>query len=194
MAKAKKIIVISGPAGAGKTSLYRKLLEKVPLYVSVSYTTRAIREGEVDGVHYNYVSKERFLELIADGEFIEYEEVHKNGILYGTPRSPLASALEHNPHGILFEVDIKGMVNLRHRLTEMFPDVQFISVFIAPPSMAELKRRIVTRPGSSAEDTLLRLSTAEAEMAQKDKFDRIVINDDFDTALQELVDIANAAA
>jgi guanylate kinase len=171
-------LVLAAPSGAGKTSLSRALLaadEK--LHLSISVTTRAPREGEVDGRHYHFIDQKLFDAMVAAHQLLEYAQVF--GRSYGTPRAPVESALADG-QDILFDIDWQGFRQLRSALG---PDV--VGVFIKPPSLAELRLRLVSR-GDDAAQVERRMSHAEAELSHAGEFDYIVENADFETALEDL--------
>jgi guanylate kinase len=172
------LYIIAAPSGAGKTSLVKALLEREPdVALSISYTSRAARPGEVDGQHYHFVSREVFEQMVARGEFFEYANVH--GDYKGTSRAfvePLLAA----GRDVLLEIDWQGARQIR----EQWPDT--LSIFILPPSRAELERRLHGRASDSAEQIARRIADSRTEIARAQDFDYIVINDDFSTAVDDL--------
>ncbi|MGM0595089.1 MAG: guanylate kinase [Pseudomonadota bacterium] len=172
------LYIISAPSGAGKTSLVKALLESTDdIMVSVSHTTRPMREGEVDGKDYHFTDVESFRRMIADGAFLEHAQVFDN--FYGTSRS---SALDMMARGVdvILEIDWQGAEQVRQKMPEA------VSVFILPPSREELERRLRGR-GTDADDVIARrLGEAVKEMSHYSEFDYLVFNDDFDTALAQL--------
>ncbi|MCR5257944.1 MAG: guanylate kinase [Desulfovibrio sp.] len=171
-------LVLSAPSGAGKTTLVKKLIQEFPNFgFSISFTTRAPREGEVDGRDYRFTTKEDFLQRRDRGEFAEWAMVHGN--CYGTPLAPLREMLQQG-RDVLFDIDVQGAAQLRLSL----PHARL--VFILPPSMQELERRLRSR-GTDAEDVIqVRLANARAEMREARWFDDIVLNDRLDRAYADL--------
>ncbi len=175
------LFVISGPSGVGKDALIEKLVAQDPgIRRSVSYTTRAPRPGEKDGVDYSFVSREQFDRLIDEGEFLEYASY--DGNLYGTSAHRVAD-LEAAGFDVILKIDVKGAEQVRQRL----PGATFI--FLEPPSMQELIRRSTTRQTESAEDRSARQMIAEVEMRYASHYDHVVVNDDLDRAVVEVLDI-----
>jgi guanylate kinase len=172
-----QMIVISGPSGSGKSTLCRLLLKDPRVRFSVSATTRAARPGEVDGREYHFLSPARFRELIREGAFIEHAEVHGN--MYGTLRAPMEDALARGEHYLL-EIDVQGALQLK-ALGE-----PGIYVFVAPPDMEILRRRLVGRRTDAPEVIERRLKKAEDEMREAVKYDHVVVNDDLERALGEV--------
>lgn len=178
MAASPKIVVLSAPSGAGKNTLMDRLRERgVPVAVTVSATTRAPRPGESHGGHYHFISRVEFESLRAADQFYEWAEVHGN--LYGTLKSEVERCLASGDHVVL-ELDVQGMRQLRR----LHPDV--LTVFLMPPSIAELERRLRARGANSEDDIALRLCNAEKELTARGEFDFIVVNDDLDRAVEEL--------
>ena len=170
--------VIAAPSGAGKTSLVRKLLERDPqLRFSISYTTRAPRAAEVDGRDYFFVPKAKFLEMTRDEAFLEYACVFDNW--YGTGREHVAKLLAAGS-SVVLEIDWQGARQVRERA----PDSH--SVFILPPSVAELERRLRGRRTDSEAVIARRLKDARSDMTHWDEFEHVIVNDDFDSALSRL--------
>jgi guanylate kinase len=175
------LLVLAGPSGVGKGTIVRALRERLPgLWVSVSYTTRPPRVGEVEGVDYHFVSRAEFEALRDRGGFVEWFEVF--GDLKGTPRGPVE---EHLAAGddVLLEIDVQGALTVRR----MFPDA--VLVFVEPPSPEELRRRLASRGTESPEDLQRRLAAAAAEEAQADLFDEVVVNDDVESAVAQVAGI-----
>ena len=175
----KKLIVLSSPSGGGKSTLANHLMTLYPeIRFSVSCTTRKIREGEVHGKDYFFLSKEGFEEKIANGEFAEYEQIFGN--YYGTLKSEIKKHI-NSGNSILFDVDVKGAVSLRRN----FPEDTLL-IFIYPPSLDELQRRLEKRRTESEEELNTRLERAKEELTYKDKFDYAILNDDLKIAFDDL--------
>ena len=175
---AGKLFVISGPSGVGKGTVIKGILSlRKDITLSVSYTSRSPREGEVDGVDYYFVSKDTFAEMIARNEFLEYAQVHRN--YYGTSRLKLQELLDIGKN-VLFEVDVQGGVNLK----KVFPDLR--SVFVLPPSEEELIRRMNHRGSETPETLNLRLETMRLEMVLADAYDHQVMNEDLNVCIGEV--------
>lgn len=174
------LFVLAGPTAVGKGTVSAHIRDHYPqVWLSVSVTTRSPRPGEVEGRHYHFVSQERFDELVAEGEFLEYAVVHGR-FSYGTPRAPMLQAIEAGRLPLL-EIDLQGARQVR----EQVPEAHF--VFLAPPSWEELVRRLVGRGTESPEERERRLSTARLELAAADEFDTVIVNDDVQRAAAELV-------
>lgn len=175
-----KITVVSGPTAVGKGTVVARLRAEHPeVFVSVSATTRPARPGEVDGVHYHFVSPVEFDELIATGQLAEWAVVH--GVhRYGTPKAPVMAALAAGRAAIL-EIDLQGARQVR----STWPDARF--VFLAPPSWEELVRRLIGRGTESAEQRDRRLATARRELAAAAEFDHVVVNAEVGQAVHALV-------
>ena len=173
-----KVVVIAAPSGAGKTSLVKALVESsANIDVAVSHTTRAKRPGEIDGVNYHFTSKDAFLTLQSADGFIESAEVFGN--LYGTSREAMDKIVQQGKH-LLLEIDYQGAAQIRAKV----PDA--ISIFILPPSLATLKKRLHSRAQDDAATIERRTSEAMNEISHCREFDYLVINDDFDTALGQI--------
>jgi guanylate kinase len=174
------LLILSSPSGAGKTTLTRKLLAEHPeLRFSVSHTTRAPRPNEVDGRDYHFVDRAQFQALVAQGAFLEWAEVHGN--LYGTSVAEIDRArAQAGCTGMIFDIDYQGARQIRVKK----PDV--VAVFILPPSMAELERRLRGRASDSEEAVRRRFDTAKLEIEHYALFDYLVVNDDLQRAYDEL--------
>ncbi len=173
--------MISGPSGAGKGTLVKRLVEQIPdCWVSVSATTRPPREGEVDGVHYLFMSVEEFEQIIQNDGLIEWAKVHSN--YYGTPIGPIK---EHLAAGdtVLLEIDVQGGFQVREKL----PQARL--VFIAPPSEEELAHRLRGRATETEEAISCRLENAKGEMEASKRYDVVIVNDDLEQATNELVKV-----
>lgn len=178
------IYIVVAPSGAGKTSLVAALLQAEPtVELSVSYTTRAARAGEEDGKHYHFIDQTAFQSMIAAGDFLEYAEVYGN--FYGTSVRWLQSRLEAG-HDILLEIDWQGAEQVR----KVFPGA--VGIFILPPSIEELERRLRGRGTDSEEVILRRLASARSEIDKVAEYDYIVVNDDFERARVDLISIFRA--
>ncbi len=175
-----RLTVLAGPTAVGKGTLAAYVREHHPeVWLSVSVTTRRPRPGEVDGVHYHFVSDERFDEMVAGGELLEWAVVHGRA-RYGTPRAPVEEVLATGRPALL-EIDLQGARQVR----ESMPDAFF--VFLAPPSWDELVRRLVGRGTEDAEERAVRLDTARVELAAAEEFDVTVVNDEVRRAAEDLV-------
>lgn len=180
------LYIVSAPSGAGKSSLINALLEKNPTYamkVSVSHTTRGMRPGEQDGVHYHFVQKEQFEELIAKGEFLEYAEVFGN--YYGTSRVWIEQTLEKGID-IFLDIDWQGARQIRQQM----PLAK--SIFILPPSREELERRLNARGQDSEAIIAKRMNEATSEISHYAEYDYVIVNDDFDVSLMDFKAIIRA--
>jgi len=178
------LFVVAAPSGAGKSTLVNALLEREPaISLSISHTTRPPRPGEQYGRHYYFVERSAFEQEIADGIFLEHAEVHGN--LYGTSRTTVDTLLAEG-RDVLLEIDWQGARQIR----QSKPDC--VSVFILPPSRPELERRLRGRGSDSAEVIARRLHNSREEIAHAHEFDFIIVNDDFDTALDDLQGIVRA--
>jgi guanylate kinase len=172
------LLIVSAPSGAGKTTLVRELLKRDGrVQLSISYTTRQPREGEIDGRDYHFINVDVFLAMRARGEFLESAEVHGN--FYGTSRLWLEQQLAAG-HDVLLEIDWQGAQQIRHLFSEA------IGIFILPPSLAELERRLRGRGTDSAEIIARRTLAALTEMRHVGEFDYVIINDDLQAALADL--------
>ena len=175
------LFIISAPSGAGKGTVIQTLLELRPeLVFSVSATTRAPREGEVDGVSYSFVTHERFKQMISDDEFLEYAEYV--GEFYGTPKSPVFANME-NGKDVLLDIEVQGAKQVLGKVPEA------VTIFIVPPDMDELERRLRGRGTDSEEKLIARMARARQEMLEMDFYDNIVINDVVSRAAGELLAI-----
>jgi guanylate kinase len=178
------LYILSAPSGAGKTSLLKALREQDrALQVSTSHTTRAMRPGEEDGLHYHFISQDLFQQMISSGAFLEHAEVFGN--FYGTSEAAVRDQLDAGRDTVL-EIDWQGARQVRER----FPEA--VSIFILPPTPEALHERLSARGQDSEEVIQQRLCQAVSEMSHYGEFDYLVINDDFETALGELAAIINA--
>lgn len=180
------LFVVSGPSGAGKGTLLSQVIERIPdAWVSVSATTRSPRPGEIEGVHYFFLDTDHFKSLVEQDGFLEWAQVHDN--YYGTLKQ---SVIDHMNAGdqVILEIDVQGALQVRKALPEAH------LVFIDPPSLEELERRLRQR-GTETEDVISsRMKTAEVELAQKMEYDVQVVNDDLERAVDELVEVINSFA
>ena len=173
-----RLTVITGPSGVGKGTLVQRLLERNPsVWLSVSATTRAPREGEQEGVSYFFHSRQRFDALVADGGLLEWAEFAGN--CYGTPRAPVEAQLATG-RPVLLEIELEGARQVRRSFADA------AQIFLAPPSFEELERRIRGRGTDQEEAILRRLARAKEELEAKAEFDAVVVNDDLDQALVRL--------
>lgn len=180
-----KLIIISAPSGAGKSTIVNHLLEKgLKLEFSISATTRKPRGDEKDGKEYYFLTVEEFKKRVASDEFVEWEEVYE-GMMYGTLISELERIWKNGNH-VLFDVDVKGGMNLKKKFT-----LESISIFIMPPSVGELERRLVKRGVDTPEKIRMRVAKAREEMDFASEFDYIVINDDLEEAKAETLDLVS---
>jgi len=178
------LYVISAPSGAGKTSLIKALLQRDPhLHLSVSYTTRAPRPGEIDGVHYRFVDPPTFQRMVGEGAFLEYAQVFGNW--YGTAEATLRSGLAEG-QDLVLEIDWQGARQVRAR----FPEA--VGIFVLPPSVATLDARLRGRGQDDATVIAGRMAQAREEIAHYSDYDHLVVNDDFDVAVDDLAAIVRA--
>ena len=180
MANNGKLIIISAPSGTGKSTIIGRIIDDPALRLefSISATTRSPREGEVNGVHYHFLSVEEFKDAIANDGLVEYEEVYP-GRFYGTLKSEIARIQEKGNNAIL-DIDVKGGVNVKR----MYGD-NARSIFIMPPSIETLRQRLLSRATDSIEAINHRVDKAAFELTFSDKFDKQVVNDDLDKAVEE---------
>lgn len=172
--------MVSGPSGVGKGTIVKRLVSRRKDVVeSVSCTTRAPRAGEVHGREYYFLTKEDFLRRVKENDFLEYDEHFGN--YYGTPKSFVRETLKEK--SVILEIDVVGGLNAKKE----FPECRL--VMIVPPSVEELKRRLIARNSETEEEIENRLSRLEYELSQKDKYDFVIVNDEIETAIQQLEQI-----
>ncbi len=177
--KQGRLFVISAPSGAGKTTLLRGVMSSlVKVKFSVSHTTRNPREGEVDGVDYHFVSRDTFGQMIADNIFLEHAEVHDN--FYGTSHAAIEEQLQ-NGFDVILDIDVQGAAILREN-----PQVDAAFIFIAPPSLVELERRLRGRGTENEEKVQVRLINARTELLSSSKYEYLIVNSDIDEATNVL--------
>ncbi|MBQ6885843.1 MAG: guanylate kinase [Clostridia bacterium] len=176
-----RVYIISGPSGTGKDTLMKKLFEKLPeLAFSISSITRPIRSDEVPGEKYNFISHEQFEKMLAEDEFLEHNLYVGN--YYGTPKTPVLKCIEKG-QDILIEVDVNGAAQIREKM----PDV--VTIFILPPSLEELKRRLTSRGTDSPEVIEKRLNEALREIEGSVDYDFVVVNDKLEKAVDDFINI-----
>ncbi len=175
-----KLVIFSGPSGAGKTSIVKTLLNKYPelFGFSISATTRSMRANEVNGKDYYFIPVDVFKEKIKNDEFIEWEEVYE-GLFYGTLKSEVESWHALNRH-ILFDIDVKGGLNIKKK----FPDIT-LSIFVMPPSIEDLEKRLNERKTENEETLKKRINKVQWEISMSSLFDIVVINNDLNAAIEK---------
>lgn len=176
-----KLLLLTAPSGAGKTTLVRHLLTEFGdrLAFSVSATTRPPRPNEVDGIDYHFLTNRQFLDRVAAGAFVEYEEVYP-GRFYGTLHEELYRHWAAD-RCVVFDIEVKGATNIKRH----YPD-QSLAIFVAPPSEEVLFQRLRDRSTEDADSLRVRIARAAEELAYRDRFDRVIVNDDLPTALAEV--------
>lgn len=179
------MFILSSPSGAGKTTISRMILEDDrEIKLSVSATTRPIRPGEIDGVHYHFVTDAEFERMVADDDF--YEWAHVFGHRYGTPKGKIRSALKEG-RDFLFDIDWQGTQQLKQK-----DDQDVVTVFILPPSLAELRRRLENRATDSSDVIDSRMERARGEISHWAEYDYVVINDDVDACFAKVREVLHA--
>ena len=178
--KKGKLIIISAPSGSGKSTIIGRIINDpdLKLEFSISATTRAPREGEIDGVHYHFITVEQFKEAIKNDALVEYEEVYP-GRFYGTLKSEI-ERIQNNGKNVIFDIDVKGGINVKR----LYGD-NALSVFIQPPSIEALRQRLISRATDPIEAINQRVGKAEYELSFKDQFDTVVVNDNLDKAVEQ---------
>ncbi len=185
MSREGRLFIVSGPSGSGKSTVLGEVFKQRPdIYFSVSATTRAPRPGETDGVEYFFITEEQFDRMVENDEFLEHARYARCS--YGTPREPVARRLSRGTDVIL-DIEVQGARQVKSRMPEA------VTVFIAPPSLQELERRLRGRATDSEEKIALRLETAKGELEESARYDHVVVNDDYVRAAGELLNIINNA-
>ena len=182
--KNSKFIVIAAPSGSGKTTIVNKLIKEkdLDLHFSVSATSRDPRKNEVNGENYFFITKEEFVKKVSNNEFIEWEEVYK-GVFYGTLISELKNAKEKN---LIFDIDVIGGLNIKRKFKD-----QSLTIFIKPPSIDELEKRLKKRNSETDSSIKIRIDKAKNEILLADKFDYIVENDILEKSYREVFNLVN---
>ena len=182
--KKSKFIVIAAPSGSGKTTIVNKLLNEknLGLYFSISATSRKPRKNEKNGENYFFISKEEFIKRISNDEFVEWEEVYR-GVFYGTLFSELENAKEKN---LIFDIDVIGGLNIKRKFKD-----QSLTIFIKPPSIIELEKRLKNRKSETDSNIKIRIDKAKDEMLLADKFDYVVENDILEKSYNEVFNLVN---
>lgn len=179
------VFVVAGPSGSGKDTLFKELFKRKPeIKFSISSITRPMRVGEVEGEKYNFITREKFLNMLENDELLEYNEYIGN--YYGTPKAPVIAAIEKG-EDILIEVDVNGAKEICEKLPEA------VTVFIMPPSYKELKRRLSGRGTETQELIDKRMKVALNEIARATEFDYIVVNDDINTAVDDIIEVISSS-
>lgn len=175
-----KIIIISAPSGCGKSTIIGAIMDRgnVDMQFSVSATNRPPRKGETDGVNYYFLTTDDFLAKVADGEFVEFEEVYP-GRFYGTLKSEIVRATE-NGHNVVLDIDVKGGINVKKLFGQ-----KAITIFIMPPSVETLRERLIKRGTDAIEVINQRVQKAEYEISFAKEYDKVIVNDNLETAIDE---------
>lgn len=175
------LVIISGPSGTGKDAVLKGVFERLPeIRFSISSVSRSMREGEVEGEKYNFITREKFEDMIKNDKLLEYNVYCNN--YYGTPSEPVENAIREGAD-IVLEVDVNGAANVRKKCSDNF------SIFILPPSFEVLKNRLINRGTETMDVIEKRLEQAKEEIKRADEYDYIVVNDDLQTAVNEVCDI-----
>jgi guanylate kinase len=181
-----KLVIISAPSGAGKTSVVKHLLDSgLNLSFSISATTRPLRGSEKDGVDYYFITVQEFKKKINNNEFVEWEEVYED-LFYGTLKSELERIWESG-HNVLFDVDVKGGINLKNKF-----GTNAIAIFIMPPSVIELENRLVKRGTDTIDKIRIRVEKAKDELKLSNQFDNVIVNHQFDRAKEEVLKMVSS--
>lgn len=179
-----RVFIISGPSGSGKDTVLKKIFERLPnIAFSISSITRPMREGEVEGEKYNFISRERFEQMIANDELLEHNIFVGN--YYGTPKGPVVSCIESG-RDMIIEVDVNGAAQIRKKMNEV------VSIFIMPPSLEVLKARLCGRGTDSADVIEQRTKAALDEIARAVEYDYVVVNDDLEKAVCDVITVMSA--
>ncbi len=179
--KKGKLVLYSGASGVGKGTVFAAVKERNPLVrLSVSNTTRKPRKGEIDGVHYNFITREEFEDLIKQDGYLEYAEYCDN--FYGTPKKQVEDML-NSGYDVFLEIEVQGAL----QIMEKYPEI--LSIFVIPPSLEELERRLRSRGTEDEETIRKRLEQAKKEMTYKDRYKFTVVNDELDAAVNEVLEI-----
>ncbi len=187
------LIIISGPSGVGKGTIIKKVYQEMKengdkIHLSRSYTTRAPRKGEIDGIDYHFISEREFIDAIKKNEFLEYN-LYANGKYYGTNRKKLLEYLV-NDIDVILEIDVNGYLNILTNIDIAFPGINIKSIFIMPPSRDELEARLRRRDDNEDEESIKRrLIASENEIKFSWKYNNIVVNDNLDEAVNEVLSI-----
>ncbi|MCL2234717.1 MAG: guanylate kinase [Firmicutes bacterium] len=178
------LIIISGPSGAGKGTIYERVLTASPnMRRSVSVTTRDPRQGEKEGIHYFFKNKDEFKKMLKENAFLEHATVYTN--YYGTPQKEVFENLEKG-HDVIFDIDIEGARQIKSKYKDA------IGIFVMPPSFEILRERLVNRKTETEESLLRRIGSAKSELAQHELFDYIVFNDTIERAVEDTMNIISA--
>ena len=182
--KKSKFIIIAAPSGSGKTTIVNKLLNEknLGLFFSISATSRKPRKNEKNGENYFFISKEEFIKRVTNDEFVEWEEVYR-GVFYGTLFSELENAKEKN---LIFDIDVIGGLNIKRKFKD-----QSLTIFIKPPSIIELEKRLKNRKSETDSNIKIRIDKAKDEMLLADKFDYVVENDILEKSYNEVFNLVN---
>ena len=184
MSNQGQLVIVSGPSGVGKTTVAKELVESGTMERVVTATTRARRDDERDGVDYYFLTKKDFESKIENGEFLEFAEVHGN--LYGTPREPVELGVADGKT-LLLTIDVQGARQIR----DGPGDLPVVTIFLLPPSEAELDRRLESRGSETEENLRTRRETAQQELKEKNAYDHLVVNDTLSSAVGEILELVN---
>lgn len=183
--KRGKLLIFSAPSGAGKTTLVRYLMGEIDsMEFSISACSRKARKGEQNGIDYHFLGTDEFRQKISNNEFVEWEEVYENHF-YGTLLSEV-NKIRDKGHHVVFDVDVKGGVNLKKQFAD-----EALAIFVKPPSIEELKKRLIGRNTETEETLKKRLDRAVYELGFENKFDIVIVNDNLETAKKQSLDIVN---